>query len=31
MEIELYYTPHTRSSRPRWLLEELKVLSLIQI
>jgi glutathione S-transferase len=23
MEIELYYTPHTRSSRPRWLLEEL--------
>ena len=25
MEIELYYTPHTRSSRPRWLLEELDV------
>jgi glutathione S-transferase len=23
MEIELYYTPHTRSVRPRWLLEEL--------
>jgi glutathione S-transferase len=23
MDIELYYTPHTRSSRPRWLLEEL--------
>ncbi len=23
MEIELYYTPLTRSSRPRWLLEEL--------
>ena len=23
MEIELYYTPHTRSLRPRWLLEEL--------
>ena len=25
MEIELFYTPHTRSSRPRWLLEELDV------
>ncbi|MEN8107287.1 MAG: glutathione S-transferase family protein [Pseudomonadota bacterium] len=25
MEIELYYTPHTRSSRPRWLLEEIGV------
>jgi len=25
MEIELYYTPHTRSLRPRWLLEELDV------
>ena len=25
MEIELYYTPRTRSVRPRWLLEELKV------
>ena len=25
MDIELYYTPHTRSSRPRWLLEELAV------
>jgi len=24
MEIELYYTPHTRSLRPRWLLEELE-------
>ena len=23
MEIELYYKPHTRSVRPRWLLEEL--------
>jgi glutathione S-transferase len=23
MEIELFYTPNTRSSRPRWLLEEL--------
>ena len=23
MDIELYYTPHTRSVRPRWLLEEL--------
>lgn len=23
MEIELYYTPHTRALRPRWLLEEL--------
>jgi glutathione S-transferase len=23
MEIELYYTAHTRSVRPRWLLEEL--------
>ena len=23
MQIELYYTPHTRSVRPRWLLEEL--------
>ena len=23
MEIELYYTPRTRSVRPRWLLEEL--------
>jgi glutathione S-transferase len=25
MEIELCYTPHTRSCRPRWLLEELAV------
>jgi glutathione S-transferase len=25
MEIELYYTPRTRSIRPRWLLEELAV------
>ncbi len=25
MEIELYYTPNTRSVRPRWLLEELAV------
>ena len=25
MEIELYYTPHTRSLRPRWLLEELDI------
>jgi glutathione S-transferase len=25
MNIELFYTPHTRSSRPRWLLEELAV------
>jgi glutathione S-transferase len=25
MEIELYYTPQTRSSRPRWLLEELGI------
>jgi glutathione S-transferase len=25
MEIELYYTPQTRASRPRWLLEELAV------
>ena len=25
MEIELYYTPHTRSLRPRWLLEELNI------
>ena len=25
MDIELFYTPHTRSSRPRWLLEELAV------
>jgi glutathione S-transferase len=25
MEIELYYTPHTRSLRPRWLLEELEI------
>jgi glutathione S-transferase len=25
MEIELYYTAHTRSVRPRWLLEELAV------
>ena len=25
MEIELYYTPHTRSLRPRWLLEELGI------
>jgi glutathione S-transferase len=25
MEIELYYTPQTRSSRPRWLLEELDI------
>ena len=23
MDIELYHTPQTRSSRPRWLLEEL--------
>jgi len=23
MDIEIYYTPRTRSSRPRWLLEEL--------
>ena len=23
MDIELYYTAHTRSSRPRWMLEEL--------
>jgi glutathione S-transferase len=25
MEIELYYTPRTRSLRPRWLLEELEI------
>jgi glutathione S-transferase len=25
VDIELYYTPHTRDSRPRWLLEELAV------
>lgn len=25
MEIELYYTPQTRSIRPRWLLEELGI------
>ena len=25
MDIELYYTPHTRSLRPRWLLEELEI------
>ncbi len=25
MQIELYYTAHTRSVRPRWLLEELAV------
>lgn len=25
MEIKLYYTAHTRSLRPRWLLEELQV------
>ena len=25
MEIELDYTPHTRASRPRWLLEELEI------
>ncbi|MEN8205497.1 MAG: glutathione S-transferase family protein [Pseudomonadota bacterium] len=25
MEIELYYTPHTRSLRPLWLLEELDI------
>ena len=25
MDIELFYTPNTRSSRPRWLLEELEV------
>jgi glutathione S-transferase len=25
MEIELYYTPETRSLRPRWLLEELEL------
>jgi glutathione S-transferase len=25
MDIELFYTPHTRSSRPRWLLEELEL------
>lgn len=25
MEIELYYTPQTRSIRPRWLLEELDI------
>ena len=25
MDIKLYYTPHTRSLRPRWLLEELQV------
>ncbi len=25
MEIKLYYTAHTRSLRPRWLLEELQI------
>jgi glutathione S-transferase len=25
MDIELYYTPQTRSSRPRWLLEEVGI------
>ncbi len=25
MDIKLYFTPHTRAVRPRWLLEELKV------
>ena len=25
MEIELYYTPHTRAGRVRWLLEELQL------
>jgi glutathione S-transferase len=25
MDIELFYTPHTRSLRPRWLLEELNI------
>ena len=25
MEIELFYTPETRATRPRWLLEELEV------
>jgi glutathione S-transferase len=25
MDIELFYTPKTRSTRPRWLLEELEV------
>ncbi len=25
MDIKLYYTPHTRSIRPRWLLEELGI------
>ena len=25
MEIKLDYTPHTRASRPRWLLEELEI------
>ena len=25
MDIELFYTPNTRSSRPRWLLEELEL------
>lgn len=25
MEIELYYTPQTRSQQPRWLLEELDI------
>jgi glutathione S-transferase len=25
MQIELFYTPHTRSLRPRWLLEELEI------
>lgn len=24
MDIEIFYTPHTRSTRPRWLLEELQ-------
>lgn len=25
MDIELFYTPHTRSTRPRWVLEELSL------
>jgi len=25
MDIELFYTPHTRATRPRWLLEELGI------
>lgn len=25
MDIKLYYTPHTRAVRPRWLLEELNI------